>query len=111
MARTGGSSPGKAWLKASRPSANFNIYEVQRMMGHRHITTTERYLHYAPDPDAAAKLSRLWHSEGSTDNVVSIRSGGVAFLWGALGEPWPSRRHTPVRAGSGRCEIPGTSRR
>lgn len=38
----------------------FNIYEVQRMMGHRHITTTERYLHYAPDPDAAAKLSRLW---------------------------------------------------
>ncbi|MHB8491153.1 MAG: tyrosine-type recombinase/integrase [Solirubrobacteraceae bacterium] len=38
----------------------FNIYEVQRMMGHRHITTTERYLHYAPDPDAAAKLTSLW---------------------------------------------------
>lgn len=34
----------------------FNIYEVQRMMGHRHITTTERYLHYAPDPDAASSL-------------------------------------------------------
>jgi integrase len=42
----------------------FNIYEVQRMMGHRSITTTERYLHYAPDPDAAAKLSRLWGAEG-----------------------------------------------
>ena len=41
----------------------FNIYEVQRMMGHRHITTTERYLHYAPDPDAAAKLSGLWQSD------------------------------------------------
>lgn len=41
----------------------FNIYEVQRMMGHRHITTTERYLHYAPDPEAAAKLSRLWSVE------------------------------------------------
>jgi integrase len=38
----------------------FNIYEVQRMMGHRSITTTERYLHYAPNPDAAAKLSALW---------------------------------------------------
>jgi len=38
----------------------FSIYEVQRMMGHRHITTTERYLHYVPDPDAAAKLSDLW---------------------------------------------------
>jgi integrase len=41
----------------------FNIYEVQRMMGHRSITTTERYLHYAPDPDAAAKLSQLWGSD------------------------------------------------
>lgn len=41
----------------------FNIYEVQRMMGHRHITTTERYLHYAPNPEAAAKLSGLWRED------------------------------------------------
>lgn len=27
---------------------------------HDQHTTTERYLHYAPDPDAAAKLSGLW---------------------------------------------------
>ena len=47
----------------------FNIYEVQRMMGHRSITTTERYLHYAPDPDAAAKLSALWEP---TAPVVAI---------------------------------------
>ena len=32
----------------------FKIHEVQRMMGDRHITTTERYLHYAPDADGAA---------------------------------------------------------
>jgi integrase len=51
----------------------FNIYEVQRMMGHRHITTTERYLHYAPDPDAAAKLSGLWQSDEPDANVVRIR--------------------------------------
>jgi hypothetical protein len=44
------------------------------MMGHRHITTTERYLHYAPDPDTAAKLSGLWKSDDPSDNVVSIRS-------------------------------------
>jgi integrase len=50
----------------------FNIYEVQRMMGHRSITTTERYLHYAPDPDAAAKLSSLWASDGRRGNVVRI---------------------------------------
>jgi integrase len=41
----------------------FKIHEVQRMMGHRHISTTEIYLHYAPDPDAAAKLSALWEEE------------------------------------------------
>ncbi len=55
----------------------FNIYEVQRMMGHRHITTTERYLHYAPDPDAAAKLSGLWQSDDPGANVVSIRSAAA----------------------------------
>jgi integrase len=55
----------------------FNIYEVQRMMGHRHITTTERYLHYAPDPDAAAKLSGLWQSDDPAGNVVSLRSAAA----------------------------------
>jgi integrase len=55
----------------------FNIYEVQRMMGHRHITTTERYLHYAPDPDAAARLSGLWGAPDGEDgsNVIPIRRG------------------------------------
>jgi hypothetical protein len=42
------------------------------MMGHRHITTTERYLHYAPDPYAAAKLSGLWESDCPGGNVVRI---------------------------------------
>jgi integrase len=59
----------------------FKIHEVQRMMGHRHITTTERYLHYAPDPDAAAKLSALWGAgdedagPGGADqaNVIPLR--------------------------------------
>jgi hypothetical protein len=35
------------------------------MMGHRHITTTERYLHYAPDADASAKLTELWGDRGA----------------------------------------------
>ena len=42
----------------------FKIHEVQRMMGHRHITTTERYLHYTPDPEAVAKLAELWGERG-----------------------------------------------
>jgi integrase len=45
----------------------FKIHEVQRMMGHRHITTTERYLHYAPDADGAAKLTELWGDRGGRD--------------------------------------------
>jgi integrase len=52
----------------------FNIYEVQRMMGHRHITTTERYLHYAPSPEAAAKLSGLWSTQETPATVVQLRS-------------------------------------
>ena len=52
----------------------FKVHEVQRMMGHRHITTTERYLHYSPDPDAAAKLSALWAAgDVEETNVVPLR--------------------------------------
>ena len=60
----------------------FKIHEVQRMMGHRHITTTERYLHYAPDADGAAKLTELWGDRGGRGrdappsapaNVVPLR--------------------------------------
>ena len=53
----------------------FKVHEVQRMMGHRHITTTERYLHYSPDPDAAAKLTALWRggAGGDESNVVALQ--------------------------------------
>ncbi|MBA3807639.1 MAG: site-specific integrase [Solirubrobacterales bacterium] len=51
----------------------FKVHEVQRMMGHRHLTTTERYLHYSPDPDAAAKLTALWAAGGEGENVVPLR--------------------------------------
>ncbi len=72
----------------------FNIYEVQRMMGHRHITTTERYLHYAPDPDAAAKLSGLWGGPAGGDgaNVVSIRP-----TLSRPGKKMPVARSGPIR--------------
>jgi hypothetical protein len=42
------------------------------MMGHRRITTNERYLHYAPDPGAAAKLFSLSAGDGPRGNVVRI---------------------------------------
>jgi len=46
----------------------FKIHEVQRMMGHRHITTTERYLHYTPDTEGAAKLTALWGERVGIEN-------------------------------------------
>ncbi|HXB63422.1 MAG TPA: tyrosine-type recombinase/integrase [Solirubrobacteraceae bacterium] len=61
----------------------FKIHELQRMLGHRHITTTEIYLHYAPDGEASAKLTELWGDRGKPgrstpppplpDNVVPLR--------------------------------------
>jgi integrase len=63
----------------------FNIYEVQRMMGHRHITTTERYLHYAPDPDAAAKLSGFVGRACRRGRIE--RRAASREHWGAYGEP------------------------
>ncbi len=53
-----------------------NIYELQRLMGHRNITTTERYLHYAPDPDLAARLSGLWDDDSGAEKVVAFRKAG-----------------------------------
>ena len=67
----------------TRAIRKFKIHEVQRMMGHRHMTTTGRYLHYAPDADASAKLTVLWGDRGARQgdapstsaptNVVPLR--------------------------------------
>jgi integrase len=57
----------------------FRIHEVQQMMGHRHITTTERYLHYTPNADGAARLTALWGERssaprsGTPANVIPLR--------------------------------------
>lgn len=61
----------------TRAIRGFNIYEVQKMMGHARITTTERYLHYAPDPEGAAKITGLWADAASREDadVISIRRG------------------------------------
>lgn len=59
----------------------FRIHEVQRLMGHRHITTTERYLHYAPDTDAAAKLTELWGDRsGAQDGAPTSGPSNVIPL-------------------------------
>jgi integrase len=55
----------------------FKIHEVQRMLGHRHVTTTEIYLHYAPDAEGSAKLTELWGDRGARGrtpvDVVPLR--------------------------------------
>jgi hypothetical protein len=45
---------------------------VRRLMGHRHITTTEHYLRHAPNPEAAAKLSGLRRGNERPTKVVKV---------------------------------------
>ena len=52
----------------------FKVHEAQRTMGHRHITTTERHLRYAPDAEGSAKLSELWGDRGARDGGTSPRA-------------------------------------
>jgi integrase len=63
------------------------IHEVQQLMGHRHITTTERYLHYAPDPDIANRLTSLWDNADQApaamrDDAVPTRASELEFAGG-----------------------------
>jgi integrase len=37
----------------------FPITDVQTWMGHADITTTRKYIHYAPQPEASARLGAL----------------------------------------------------
>jgi integrase len=64
----------------TRAIRKFKIHEVQGMMGHRHITTTEIYLHYTPDAEASAKLTELWGDRGGRGSRVSARSADVIPL-------------------------------
>lgn len=43
----------------------FDIYTVQRWMGHKSITTTEKYLHYRADASAAMAMDALWASSAA----------------------------------------------
>jgi integrase len=40
-------------------AAGFDLVNVQAMMGHRELSTTQRYLHARPTAEDPAKLSRL----------------------------------------------------
>jgi hypothetical protein len=48
------------------------------MMGHRHITTTERYLHYTPDPEGVAKLAELWGERDGAPTSAGRERGPAA---------------------------------
>jgi integrase len=50
----------------------FDLYTVQRFLGHKSITTTEKYLHYKAQPDAAKGMGVLWASSPGAD-VVPLR--------------------------------------
>jgi integrase len=52
----------------------FPITDVQTWMGHADIATTRKYIHYAPQPEAAAKLGALVGEE--LGQVAALRPAG-----------------------------------
>jgi integrase len=76
----------------TRAIRKFPLHEVQRMMGHRHISTTEIYVHYAPDPDGAEKLSALWEEEDAPRPAPAPARAQRAIGAGELAPVVPLRR-------------------
>jgi integrase len=52
----------------------FPITDVQTWMGHADITTTRKYIHYAPQPEAAARLGALVGEQLA--DVTELRQAG-----------------------------------
>jgi integrase len=52
----------------------FPITDVQTWMGHADIATTRKYIHYAPQPEAAARLGSLVAEQLGV--VSSLRQAG-----------------------------------
>lgn len=50
----------------------FNIVEVQAMMGHSAITTTQRYLHAKPRPDDAARISQAFQPDPIVSDDAAV---------------------------------------
>jgi integrase len=56
----------------------FDIYKVQRWLGHKSITTTEKYLHYRADADAAQAMDDLWKPQAAPDAAAD--EGGLRLV-------------------------------
>jgi hypothetical protein len=50
------------------------------MMGHRHITTTERHLHYTLNPEALAELAQLWGERGGARDGVPMSASAADVI-------------------------------
>jgi integrase len=50
----------------------FDVYTVQRWLGHKSITTTEKYLHYRADANAAQAMDALWQTSDQVAEVIPL---------------------------------------
>lgn len=53
--------------------SRFDVYTVQRWLGHKSITTTEKYLHFREDADAAQAMDDLWAAPTSAPDSGGLR--------------------------------------
>ncbi len=86
---------------------DFPITDVQEWMGHADIATTRKYVHYAPRPDAAARLGAL-AMEGDCVAAKGITTARPRSFGGNLGGPHEARSMCGALIGSSRavCSMP-----
>ena len=70
-----------------------HVMDVKEWMGHRHLSTTMRYVHHQPRHEAAARLGR--HFTGAASELDAL-----------LGEPGTSRSDRPTEPSGRRLGRP-----
>ena len=78
-------------------AAGANVHDVQKWMGHRHLSTTMRYVHHRPQHQAAELLGRRFSGTAGHLDALLGDAGGLEFSRGqdATADDLPRPETTP----------------